>query len=309
MGYATIIDIINLEINSMKTILISGANGFIAKNFMAVFSQKYKFICLSHIKQEGHITLEDLASNQDLISSVDVVLNLAGANIGDKRWSIERKNELLTSRLKTTLELAVIFNEAGAKVHFISASAVGIYATGHDNNEDTPINYHEYANFSQQLTRQWENMARAYEGKLSITRFGVVLSYKGGAFPKMLRPFLFGMGGSLGGGSQKFPWIALTDLINAIEMVIEKQSTGIYNLVAPQVISNNDLVAQISTIWHKPRRLRLSANLIRLIFGQMGQELFLNSLTVRPTRLLAEDFTYQYPWIENCLKAIKLKQL
>src|SRR5579863_4768045 len=101
--------------NKIKTILISGANGFIATSFMAKFSEKYKFIKLSHKSQPGHVTLNELASNVELLQLIDVVINLAGANIGAKRWSIARKNELLVSRIKTTLELVELLNRIGSK--------------------------------------------------------------------------------------------------------------------------------------------------------------------------------------------------
>jgi hypothetical protein len=144
-----------------------------------------------------------------------------------------------------------------------------------------------------------------YEGKLVLTRFGVVLSGNGGAFPKILRPFFFYMGGPLGSGEQNFPWISLIDLMNALDYILDKTHTGVYNLVAPQIVSNNQLVKQISTMWHRPNWLRMPESVIEIIFGQMGHELFLNSLNVSPKRLLAENFKYRYPNIQGCLTAIK----
>lgn len=292
----------------MQTILISGANGFIATSFMAKFSGKYKFIQLSHEPQLGHITLDDLAANEELVKSIDVVINLTGANIGAKLWGIARKNELLVSRVKTTLQLVTLFNQVGAKAHFISASAVGVYAPNTESDEDTLIDCQEFSNFSQQLTRQWENTAKMYQGKLTITRFGVVLGGHDGAFPKMLKPFLFYMGGPLGNGLQKFPWISLVDLMNALDYIIDASSTGIYNLVAPQIIDNNLLACQIGAIWHRPYALRMTELLIKLLFGQMGEELFLNSLIVLPKKLVFQGFNYQYPDIKSCLSAIKSGQ-
>src|SRR5579863_3307135 len=291
--------------NKIKTILISGANGFIATSFMAKFSHKYKFIKLSHKSQPGHVTLNELAANEELLQSIDAVINLAGTNIGAKRWSIARKNELLVSRIKTTLELVELLGKVGGRAHFISASAVGIYPPGEENDEDTPINYQEYPHFSQQLTCQWENTAKLYKGKLTITRFGVVLGGHGGAFPRMLKPFLFFIGGPLGNGLQNFPWISLIDLLNALDYIIGTTNTGVYNLVAPQIINNNQLSKQIAAIWHRPDAFRMPESLIKFLFGQMGQELFLNSLSVSPKRLIAENFNYQYPDIESCLKSIK----
>ncbi|MCC2625292.1 MAG: hypothetical protein K0R14_1165 [Burkholderiales bacterium] len=291
----------------MQTILLSGSNGFIATNFITKFAGTYKFIKLSRKSMPGHITFEELATNGELAKSIDVVINLAGANIGDKRWSIARKKELLISRLKTTSQLVTIFNQAGARAHFISASAVGVYPPNAQNDEDTPTICEDATNFSEQLTRQWESAARKYKGKLTITRFGVVLGSSGGAFPKMLKPFLLYMGGPLGNGLQNFPWISLVDLLNALNYIINTGNVGIYNLVAPQIISNNQLAKTIAATWHKPCIFRIPESLIRLIFGQMGQELFLNSLSVVPTRLIKENFNYQHSYIELCLKAIKTK--
>ncbi|MCE3267900.1 MAG: hypothetical protein K0R49_152 [Burkholderiales bacterium] len=288
-----------------KIILINGANSFIATNFMAGFSKKYNFIKLSHIPQDGHLTLDNLAVNEELLKSVFAVINLAGANIGSARWSIKRKNELLISRVNPTLQLTDLLNKVGAQAHFISASAVGIYPLKQENNEDTPINYQEFDNFSQQLTRQWESAARFYQGKLTIARFGVVLSGKGGAFPKILKPFLFYAGGPLGNGLQKFSWISLTDLIQALDYILDTSNTGIYNLVAPQIINNNQFTRHIAKMWHRPAIFKMPEKLINLLFGQMGQELFLNSLNVTPKKLLAENFNYQYPSIESCLRGIK----
>jgi uncharacterized protein (TIGR01777 family) len=291
--------------NATKTILLSGSNGFIATNFMQKFVGKYKFIKLSHKPKSGHVTLEELAANEELAKSIDVVINLAGANIGDKRWSIARKNELLVSRLQTTLQLVTIFNQAGAGVHFISASAVGVYLPNELSDEGTPTNCEDVTNFSEQLTRQWERTAQIYQGKLAITRFGVVLGGSGGAFPKILKPFLFYMGGHLGSGLQNFPWISLIDLLDALDYIVSASHTGIYNLVAPQIISNSELAKTIASIWHKPCAFRMPESLIKFMFGQMGQELFLNSQNVVPKRLTEENFSYQYPDIANCLKAIK----
>ncbi len=292
----------------MKTILISGSNGFIANNFYQKFANKYNFIFLSHKLQNNHLTLEQLANSPELINSIDVVLNLAGANISTKRWSETRKETLILSRTNITRGLIMLFNQHEAKAHFISASAIGIYNLNVQNDDDTIIDYQNYTNFSQQLTKQWEKSALHYNGKLTITRFGVVLSSEGGAFPKMLRPFLFGGGGKLGNGSQYFPWIALTDLLNCLDWLIETETTGVYNLVSPQQITNSELSSQIASIWHRPSWLNLPAFLIKILFGQMGQELFLNSILVKPSKLIKTDFKFLYQTIDSCLNAIKKRE-
>jgi len=289
----------------MLTILISGATGFISRSFQKLFSNKYNFILLSHTSQSGNMTIAKLYENSDIIKQVDVVLNLAGANIGEKKWSIKRKQELLNSRVETTRQLVELFNKHNPHAHFISASAIGIYDPDTLSDETTPVDYAKYNNFSQEITRKWEKCALGYAGSITVTRFGVVLADSGGAFPKMLQPFLLFSGGRLGSGQQYFPWIALPDLLNALELIIDNQLSGTYNMVAPEMVDNSELSRQIARIWHRPNWLHLPTFLIKLIFGQMGQELFLNSILVKPKQLMELKFNYRYPLLEDCLSGIK----
>ena len=293
----------------MKTILIVGANGFIASQFKKQFMHKYNFINLSHHPQFSHLTLEQLELQPELLKTIDYVINLAGANIGDKRWSSSRKECLIQSRIDTTRRLVALLNRYQPQIYLLSASAVGIYQPDQENTEFNLIDYKNYANFSQELTKQWELEVQKYTGPYLIARFGVVLSATGGAFPKMLAPFLKYVGGQLGTGQQYFPWIALPDLLDILEIKLLAQSRGIYNLVAPQLVTNQELCKQISELWQRPNWLKLPAWVIKLIFGQMGQELFLNSLIVKPQKLIDENYVFLYPEISSCLQAIKSKQI
>lgn len=290
----------------MKTILISGANGFIARNFMHQFAGIYKFIKLSHkVSHDDHISLTDLRNNPQQLQQVDIILNLAGAGIGDKKWSASRKQELLASRLDTTEQLVQLANQYNPQIHFISTSAIGIFPTDSLCDENTPINHQEYANFSQEITRKWETAAHTYHGKLTITRFGVVLAGSGGAFPKMLQPFKMFVGGKIGSGNQYFSWIALPDLLAALAMIIDQKLLGTYNLTAPQAIRNQELSATIATTWQRPNLFPLPEFMVKLLFGQMGEELFLNSLQVMPTKLLEHKFNFTYPDFASCVAEIK----
>lgn len=289
----------------MKNILITGSSGYIATNFIQQFADKYNFILLSHNKKLGHITFDELYVNSKLINSIDVVINLAGTNIADKKWSQSRKNQLLNSRILTTQKIVALFNQLNKKPHLISASAIGIYDENLISDESTSINYQKYANFSQEITKKWELTATQYTGAVTIARFGVVLGGFGGSFPKMLQPFLFYAGGVLSTGTQRMPWIALPDLLNALDYVISNQLTGIYNLVAPHMVNNRELSNCIAQTWHKPVLFRIPACAIKILFGQMGQELFLSNLQVVPTRLIESKFVFKYPNLSEALTAIK----
>lgn len=291
----------------MKNVLITGSNGYIATAFVKRFSSKYNFILLSHNITAGHITWDELNDNHKLIQSVDVVLNLAGCNIGDKRWSVKRKEEILSSRIETTQKLVNLFNSCDKKPHLISASAIGIYNSNQINDEETKIDYSHYANFSEEITKRWESEANEYLGLLTITRFGVVLGSNGGAFPKMLKPFTLSMGGILGDGSQYMPWVALPDLLNALDFLISYEKQGVYNIVAPDMKNNAELTKLIAKTWHRTSFMTMPKFLIKALFGQMGEELFLSSIKVSPERLISDKFNFHYPNLESALIAIKNK--
>lgn len=294
----------------MKTILVSGANGFIATNFCQKFSSKYNFILLNHKLhadelQGNHINLKQLSNNQKLLNSIDVVINLAGANIGAKLWTKSRKEEIISSRMVSTKCLVELFNKNNHKVHFISASAVGVYDFNLINDEYTLINYNEYKSFSQQITKEWEQQAFKYIGLTTILRLGVVLSSKGGAFEKILLPFKFGLGGKIGSGQQAFPWVALDDLLSLMELVIDKSFGGIFNVTSPHLINNEQLTYAIAKVWHRPAFIKIPAWLIKLLLGQMGDELLLKGQYVISKRLKDISFEFKYPYITNCLQTIK----
>ena len=295
--------------NCMKTVLLTGSNGFIARSFTEAFKEDYRFILVSQYKSENHYTIDELSANPELVKSVNIIINLAGANIGAKRWSVSRKQELIDSRANTTNKLVAIFNQHNPSAHFISASAVGIYSPNLLQDDNSPIDYNNFGSFSQQITKTWETAALNYDGPLTITRFGVVLSAKGGAFPEMLRPFLLGFGGKLGNGSQFFPWIALADLLAILKEIIEQHRLGIYTLVAPEFTTNRKLSSEIAAIWKRPNWLNLPSFIIKTLFGQMGEELFLNSLLIKPTRLIKENFQFAFPDLKSTLLTIYQKKI
>ena len=118
---------------------------------------------------------------------------------------------------------------------------------------------------------------------------------------------IFGFGGQIGNGNQGFPWIALDDLLSALNFIICKKQIGVFNLTAPEQINNKQLTMHISKIWHRPSYIKLPSYIIRLFWGQMGEELLLNGNQAIPTNLLKSNFIFKYTNIIDCLRAIKQK--
>ncbi len=291
-------------------IAITGASGFIAKEFQRYYKEKYDFIRISRVSNHVYNTYswDEIAKTPQLLANVCCVINLAGVNIGAKRWSKARKKELLNSRVITTENLVLLLNSLPYQPALLCASAVGIYPSNEECDEDSLIDYNHYANFSEEITKKWEKAARAYKGRVVNMRFGVVLSSNGGALSKILFPFKLGIGCGISSGDWYFSWISSNDLVRAIDYLIERYDiVGIVNLVAPQLIKYKELIAAISNVYHIKLQFNLPKLVIHYMFGQMGDELLLNGQSVAPKRLLEQKFAFLYPTIIECIEAIHKK--
>ncbi len=300
------------DVLNKKSICITGANGFIAKSFIHYFKDKYQFILISQERQNfsNSYSWNDLVYSPKILDCVDIVLNLAGANIGDKHWNNLRKKEIITSRIQSTQILVNALNTINHNAKLINASAVGIYPC--DNviyDETSPLNFKYFNSFSEEITKSWELEALKYKGNLAITRFGVVLSAFGGALQKILMPFKFGVGVGIGDGDWPFSWISLVDLLHALEQIMLNDNlNGVFNLVSPDLICYHDLIQKISDIFNPKLRFNLPKWIIKIMFGQMGQELLLQGQRVKPARLSGIEFDFKYGNINDCISAINKKE-
>lgn len=297
----------------MKTqIAITGASGFIATSLQNFFADKYDLILISQTSDHAKNTYswQELQKTPQILAETSCVIHLAGANIGDKRWSSARKDLILNSRLQTTTQLINVLNQLENKPDLLSASAVGIYPTNGEFDEYSVIDHSVYANFCEEITKKWEMLSNDYHGRTVRMRFGVVLSSTGGALNKILLPFKLGVGTGISNGNWSFSWISIVDLCSAIDLLIEKKDIhGIVNMVAPEHILYRHLIQIISKVYRRRLWFNLPAWLIRLMFGQMGEELLLSGQYVVPNRLLEEGFKFQYSDIKTCMIAIRKKKI
>lgn len=292
-----------------KQIVITGASGFIASEFSRYFANEYDFIYISRKSNPSKniYSWDDLGESPFLIANASCVINLAGVNIGDKRWSKSRKQDILDSRIKTTEQLVALLNKLDNKPDLLCASAVGIYPTSGEFDEYYNIDFSHYANFCETVTKRWENTTKEYQGRVVNMRFGVVLSSHGGALTKILLPFKLGVGSGISDGQWSFSWISLPDLINAIDFLIRKNEIkGPINLVSPEIISYNKLIDTIVKIYNKKCWFNLPKWLVTIMFGQMGTELLLSGQTVTPKKLQEYKFSFKYPSIDSTINAIHL---
>ena len=239
-------------------------------------------------------------------ANADVVINLAGENIGEGRWSQSRKQRLVSSRLDAIYALVEAMRANPSKPRtFISVSAVGYYGLLGDEiaDETSPRG----RGFLAELTEKWEAAAREAEpfARLVILRFGVVLDDSGGALKKMLLPFRFGIGGPIGSGRQWMSWIDRDDALRAIEWAIDNPTArGIYNVTAPTPARNRDFAKALGRAIHRPALLPTPALPLRILFGDMADEVLLGGQRVVPARITGEGFAFRYPTLEQAFAHI-----
>jgi len=265
-----------------------------------------------HLLTKGHCVTgigradfkKDIAFMQEKLSDVDVVIHLAGAPIM-KRWTQKWKNTILKSRTETTRKLAEAMNgmERPPAV-FVSASAVGIYDTFEVHDEYST----EYADdFLSKVCQQWEGEAMNVDTnkvRLSIIRLGMVLSTDGGALKKMLLPFKMGVGGKIGNGLQPMPYIHIEDLVRGIEWIIDHDDQkGVFNMVAPQMISNAEFTSALSAVLNRPAFFVVPEFGLRILYGNAAGVLTKGQKVI-PHRLPDSGFQFSFPDIRLALSSL-----
>lgn len=238
------------------------------------------------------------------IENSDVILNLAGEPIADKRWSEAQKDEICQSRWKITQQLVEFINQANSPPSvFISGSAIGIYGR----QSKQPINesfeqYHE--EFTYHVCSTWENIALSAvsnKTRVTILRTGIVLANNGGALGKMLPPFKFGLGGKIGDGEQLMSWIHIEDMVAAISHIQANNALqGAINLTAPNPVSNEKFTQALASVLNRPCLLSTPKWVLKILFGEMA-DILLFGQNVVPTKLIESGFSFKYPDIKEAL--------
>lgn len=242
----------------------------------------------------------------ETVSGFDAVVHLAGESIVG-RWSDAKKRRIVESRSQGTGHLAEALAKAAQLPRvFVSASAVGYYGNRGDEvlREDSPSG----GGFTAEVCRQWEGAtqpAAAAGIRTAQMRFGVVMSPDGGALAKMLTPFRLGLGGRLGSGRQWSSWVSLDDVVGAIHHVLNHEALqGPVNTVSPNPVTNADFTSTLASVLHRPAIFPMPAFAVKLLFGEMGEELFLGSQRVEPAKLAASGYRFKHPALKDALRDI-----
>lgn len=233
----------------------------------------------------------------DCVQEADAVVNLAGANIGEAKWSDARKALIRESRVRAGQALMEACAHAERKPRtFVQASAVGFYGSSYGRERLTE-RLPPGTDFLASVCVDWEaSTAAATEMGMRrvVTRFGIVLSPQGGALPRMLLPFRLGLGGALGDGHQPFPWIHLQDAARAVAYALENDDLeGPYNVTAPSDACNRDFSRALAQALHRPMLVDMPTFAVRMLFGEMSV-LLLQGQNASAQRLLDAGFAFAH---------------
>jgi len=301
----------------MDTILITGGTGMIGRALAKVLIEKnYRVIILTR-DPSSHEAIAGLSYaawdigaqtiDKDAIATADHIIHLAGAGVADKRWSKKRKKEIVDSRLKSGELLVKALKEYPNKVRtVVSASAIGWYGPDPIIPNPRPFSEEDPASddFLGSACKTWEDSLAPTEkmGKRLVRlRTGIVLSREGGALEEFRKPLKFGIATILGKGNQMISWINIDDLVRFYITAIEDEKlNGVYNAVAPQPVSNKNLVLQLAKAMRGKFYIPIyvPAFVLKMVLGEMSIEV-LKSATVSCSKAHLAGFVFLYPSIES----------
>jgi uncharacterized protein (TIGR01777 family) len=301
-----------------KKIIITGATGFIGKVLVESLIDHYEIIVFSRDIEKAKkifydnivIVYWDGTSSEQIIKYLDKsfgVINLAGENIGNRRWTKKQRKHIINSRvgIGAALSSAILKTNNKPEV-LIQASAIGYYGYKGENIPDEMTAVYPVG-FLAQVTRQWEESTNKINSGIRyvILRMGIVLGKDGGILKRILLPFRLFLGGYPGNGKQWISWIHIKDVVNAILFILEdKHLSGIYNLTSPNPVQYKYLAKSIGKTIKKPSWISIPKIFLILFFGQRAKELLFGSIWVYPKRLITDGYKFSYETIDKALKEI-----
>ena len=302
-----------------KRIIVTGSTGFIGR------------VLCNHLVEEGYdvvaLTRNPEKGRNVFRSQVNVVkwngksaegwgqyadgafaiINLAGDNIGTGRWTEEKKQRILRSRLNAGKAVVEAVEQAKEKpTVVIQASGISVYGHRGDElcDESTPFG----SGFLPDIGRQWESSTQqvtSFGVRQVIIRSGVVFGKGGGFLSRVMLPFRLFVGGHTGKGAQWYSWIHIDDEVRAIKFLMEHERVqGVFNLVSPHPVTSKEFSKTLGKILKRPSWFPVPGFMLRLLFGEMADELILSGQRGRPKRLLEAGFEFQYPKLETALREI-----
>ena len=290
----------------IKKIAVTGASGLIGSALVAQLKSdghQVQKIVRRPVRTADEVSWNPIKGEIDLqsLEGVDAIFHLAGAGVGDKRWSASYRSEILNSRLLGTTTIATACEQLQPDV-FISASAIGYY--GETGDRAVTETDRGGSDFLSVVCREWEAVADLAPSIRTIKlRTGLVLDPTGGALGRMIPLFKFGLGGKLGSGKQWWSWITLHDQIRAMIFLMNSKIEGAVNLTAPNPVTNQEFTAALAMALKRPAIFPAPAFALRAVLGGFSTEV-LGSKRVIPKVLVDNKFEFDYPHVSSALTTL-----
>ena len=294
-------------------IAIAGGTGFIGSKLTKLLTANGHSIFIltrdpSNRPEQSNVRyvkwLQQSDSTTEELEGIDAIINLAGESIGSGRWTKERKNRILQSRIQSTQAITNLIKKLSKKPSvLVNASAIGYYG----NSETDTFTEHSPPvedNFLSTVVQSWEQEAEKaseYGVRVVYCRLGVVLDKQEGALPRMLLPYKLFAGGPLGDGKQWLSWIHVDDAVRMFEFTLEhEQIKGPFNVTAPEPYRMNEFGKIVSRVINRPHWLPTPSFALKMLLGEMST-LVLDGQKVIPEKAKTHDFRYSYPALEPAL--------
>ncbi|OBW41211.1 Epimerase family protein [Chryseobacterium sp. MOF25P] len=299
-----------------EIVLITGASGAIAKALSKKIEKDFAVRFLTRKKKaenEFEWNLENNTIDERAFENISHIIHLAGANISEKRWTEDRKKELISSRVDSAKLILNTLKKKNLKLRsFISASGINFYGTKTTDKifieNDAPGN-----DFLSEVVMVWEKAADEFKRqnvaeRVVKIRTAVVLSKNEGALAKMMTPIQFGVGSPLGSGKQYMPWIHIDDICSIYEFALKNpEIEGSYNASAPQHTTNENLTKLIAKVLNKPLLMpNVPSFILKLIFGELADAL-LEGSRASSEKIMKAGFEFQFPDLKMALEDLLKK--
>jgi hypothetical protein len=294
-----------------KIVLITGANGMLAKHLAKTLEKDYSIRYLTRNESEKNKFKWDIKKkyiDPRALKDVDTIIHLAGASIATKRWRKKRKKEIAASRIDSAYLILKELNKQNIVINkFICASAIGFYGAKNSEliyDEETPNG----TDFLSTVCHNWEVAAKAFKvskvaKEIAIVRIGIILDKNEGALQKIALPIKYGVGSGIGSGKQFMPWIHIKDLSNLFKFLVYKQNvTGVFNAVAPDHITNIALTKLIAKHLNRPVFLpNIPKIVMQTLFGEMSA-ILLYGARISAQKITDEGFQFEFENTESAIK-------
>ncbi|KKJ77165.1 hypothetical protein WH95_08855 [Kiloniella litopenaei] len=305
------------SIKNPRTVLITGATGFVGK---AVVREQLvkgkKLVVLTRDKEKAKNAFGDnvtIIESLDEVSDnteIDQIINLAGEAVIGLPWTKSRRERIRNSRIGITNDLVALIARLKIKpTVLINASAVGFYGNGGEKRLDESSKGQDI--FVSEFCQKWEAAALKAENhgvRVSLLRFGIVLGHGGGALPGLARPVQLGLGTIMGSGQQWMPWIHLKDAIGLIDFSLDcPKVRGAINAVAPDTVRHKDFINALGDALNRKIVFSLPETFLKMMLGDMSA-IFLEGQNLAPSKAIAQGYTFAYPTLNAALNSLFFRQ-